>query len=250
MSVILFRPHSDVDDVESVLLVNPIMWSCRTDTPHPEPSGTWKYDRWLDKMCLVITAHPRFSILGTVLHLTQTARTFDLTSERQGWCFTPFGELPKMGFREAVNSWMCYPWWPISRVTLYTAGHLHTAVPHCSHNRAPIVHTAVPRENNEHGCVYLRCRAVCKLPGCVEGHPWICSDFFCHDDVIKWKHFPRYWPFVRGIHRSPVNSPHKGQWRGDLVFSLICARINDRVNNGGAGDLRRYRAHYDVIVMS
>ena len=31
-----------------------------------------------------------------------------------------------------------------------------------------------------------------------------------HDDVIKWKHFPRYWPFVRGIHRSPVNSPHKG----------------------------------------
>ena len=34
-----------------------------------------------------------------------------------------------------------------------------------------------------------------------------------HDDVIKWKHFPRYWPFVRGIHRSPVNSPHKGQWR-------------------------------------
>ena len=59
-----------------------------------------------------------------------------------------------------------------SRVTLYTAGHMHTAVPHCSHSRAPIVHTAVPRENNEHGCVYLRCRAVCKLPGCVEGHPW------------------------------------------------------------------------------
>ena len=36
----------------------------------------------------------------------------------------------------------------------------------------PIVHTAVPGENNEHGCVYLRCRAVCKLPDCVEGHPW------------------------------------------------------------------------------
>ena len=34
-----------------------------------------------------------------------------------------------------------------------------------------------------------------------------------HDDVIKWKHFPRYWPCVQGIHRSPVNSPHKGQWR-------------------------------------
>ena len=32
---------------------------------------------------------------------------------------------------------------------------------------------------------------------------------YVHDDVIKWKHFPRYWPFVRGIHRSPVNSQHK-----------------------------------------
>ena len=52
-----------------------------------------------------------------------------------------------------------------------------------------------------------------------------------HDDVVKWKHFPRYWPFVRGIHRSTVNSLHKGQWRGALMFSLICAWINGRVNN-------------------
>ena len=71
-----------------------------------------------------------------------------------------------------------------------------------------------------------------------------------HDDVIKWKHFPRYWPFVRGIHRSPVNSPHKGQWGGALMFSLICVWINDWVNNSEAGDLRRYCAHYDVIVMN
>ena len=70
-----------------------------------------------------------------------------------------------------------------------------------------------------------------------------------YDDVIKWKPFPRYWPFVRGIHRSPVNSPHKGQWRGALVFSLICAWINGQVNNREVGDLRRHRAHYDVIVM-
>ena len=77
-----------------------------------------------------------------------------------------------------------------------------------------------------------------------------CQKLFNHDDVIKWKHFPRYWPFVRGIHRSPVNSPHKGQWRGALMFTLICARINDWVNNREAGDLRRYRTHYDVIVMS
>ena len=43
----------------------------------------------------------------------------------------------------------------------------------------------------------------------------ICSDVQgymqnAHDDVIKWKHFPRYWSFVQGIHRSLVNSPHKG----------------------------------------
>ena len=71
-----------------------------------------------------------------------------------------------------------------------------------------------------------------------------------HDDVIKWKHFPRYWPFLRGILRSPVNSPHKGQWREALMFSLICVRINGWVNTREAGDLRRYRAHCDVTVMS
>ena len=68
-------------------------------------------------------------------------------------------------------------------------------------------------------------------------------------DVIKWQDFPRYWPFVRGIHRSPVNSPHKGQWRGALMFSLICVWIKGWVNNSEAGDLRRYRAHYDVTAM-
>ena len=70
-----------------------------------------------------------------------------------------------------------------------------------------------------------------------------------HDDVIKWKHFPRHWPFVRGIHQSPVNSPHKGQWRGALMFSLICVWINGWVNNREAGDFRPYLVHYDVTVM-
>ena len=70
-----------------------------------------------------------------------------------------------------------------------------------------------------------------------------------HDDVIKWKLFPCYWPFVRGIHRSTVNSPHKGQWRGALIFSLMCVWINGWVNNREAGDLRCYSVHCDVIVM-
>ena len=71
-----------------------------------------------------------------------------------------------------------------------------------------------------------------------------------HDDVIKWKYFPRYWSFVRGIHRSPVNSPHKDQWRRALMFSLICAwKKNGLVNNLNAGDLRHHRGHHDLIVM-
>ena len=71
-----------------------------------------------------------------------------------------------------------------------------------------------------------------------------------HDDVIKWKHFSGYWPFVRhvrGIQRSTVHLPHKGQWRGALIFALIHAWINGRVNSGEAGDLRR---HYDVTIMA
>ena len=55
--------------------------------------------------------------------------------------------------------------------------------------------------------------------------------------------------FVRGIHRPSVNSPHKGQWRGALMFSLIWVWINGWVKNCGAGDLGRHRAHHDVIVM-
>ena len=68
-----------------------------------------------------------------------------------------------------------------------------------------------------------------------------------HDDVFKWKHFPRSWPFAR--HRSPVDSPHKGQRRGALMFSLICAGTNGWANNRYASDLRRRRAHCDDIVM-
>ena len=63
------------------------------------------------------------------------------------------------------------------------------------------------------------------------------------------KHFPHYRSFMRGIHRRPVNSQHKGQWRGALMISLTCAWINGWVNTAEAGDLRHHRAHYDVTVM-
>ena len=71
-----------------------------------------------------------------------------------------------------------------------------------------------------------------------------------HDDVVNWKHFPRYRPFVREIHRSLVNYLHKGQWQGALIFSLICASTNGGANYRDAGDLRRHCAHYDVTVIS
>ena len=70
-----------------------------------------------------------------------------------------------------------------------------------------------------------------------------------YDDVTKWKHFPCHWPFVRRIHLSPVNSPHKGQWRGALMFSLICASINGWVNNREASDFRCHHTHCDITVM-
>ena len=99
------------------------------------------------------------------------------------------------------------------------------------------------------------CRLLCWRGERLDLHRWnfvgslrLSTELY-HDDVIKWKNFPRHRSFMRGIHRSPVNSPHKGQWRGALMFSLICAWINGWVNNREAGDLRRHRAHYDVIVM-
>ena len=60
-------------------------------------------------------------------------------------------------------------------------------------------------------------------------HVWV-----LYDDVSKWKHFPRYWPFMWGIHRSPVNSPHKGQWRGALTFFLDL-RLNKRLSKQSCG---------------
>ena len=68
-----------------------------------------------------------------------------------------------------------------------------------------------------------------------------------------WRHqmetFSALLALCAGNSPVPVNSPHKGQWRGALMFTLICARINNWVNNREAGDLRRHRGHYDFNVM-
>ena len=66
-----------------------------------------------------------------------------------------------------------------------------------------------------------------------------------------WRHqtFFALMPFVRGIHRSPMNSPHQGQWRGALKFSLICVWTNGWAHNRDAGDMRHHRTHYYVTVI-
>ena len=91
---------------------------------------------------------------------------------------------------------------------------------------------------------------------------YLCQRWF----IVSWIHInkiqPTWWrhqmetfsallAFCTG--NSPVpgeftGSP--GQWRGALMFSLICFWINRWVNSREAGDLRRYRAHYDVTVMN
>ena len=63
-----------------------------------------------------------------------------------------------------------------------------------------------------------------------------------------WRHQMETFSALQAIFAG--NSPHKGQWRGTLMFSVICVWINGWINNGEAVDLRRPRAHYDVTVMN
>ena len=71
-----------------------------------------------------------------------------------------------------------------------------------------------------------------------------------HDDIIKWKHFPRYWSFVRGIHWSPVNYCHKGQWGGAVMFSPICPWTNGWANNQFEMSLHSLWCHCNAMVYS
>ena len=85
----------------------------------------------------------------------------------------------------------------------------------------------------------------------MEGARSCAGTVMIHDDVIKWKHFPRYWPFVRGIHRSPGNSHHKGPVTRsfDVFFDL---RLNKRLSKHTCGwwfetPSRSLRRHCDAV---
>ena len=84
-----------------------------------------------------------------------------------------------------------------------------------------------------HICSWLlSCKCIAYLKGHLDRNS--SQNTRTHDDVIKWKHFPRYWPFVRGIHRSLVNSPHKWPvtWSFDVFFDL---RLNKRLSKQSWG---------------
>ena len=126
--------------------------------------------------------------------------------------------------RSNARVW-CFPWWSHDLEMVSTLMNLFMGPPF----RSPVV--------SRHKETPWHCDVTVIFT--MHAHNQLTKRKLCnHNDVFKWKHFPRYWPFVRGIHRSPVNSPHKKQWRGVLMFSLICVWINGWVNN-----------HRDVTVM-
>ena len=80
-----------------------------------------------------------------------------------------------------------------------------------------------------------RSRGIYSCASCVDSlaHGICGSIFRCvishYNDVMmasKAENASIWWPFVWGIHRSPVDATHKRQWRGSLMFSLIWAWIN------------------------
>ena len=74
---------------------------------------------------------------------------------------------------------------------------------------------------------------------CCEG-----PDKYFHYDVINWKHFLRYWPFVRGIHRWPVDSPHKGPVTTQTFdVTLLLVWTNGWTNTRLTGNSRRHDCH-------
>ena len=140
--------------------------------------------------------------------------------------------------------WITHSYYVNAYLHLGTEHYLQTSIVRLLYTGSLLSKSITINSHRGHGYV-IKIIGFCRI--------WLypCPNFRAeHDYVIKWKHFPRYWPFVRVIHRSAVNFPHKGQWREALMLSLICIRINGWVNNREAGDLRRYRAYYDVTVMS
>ena len=116
-----------------------------------------------------------------------------------------------------------------------------------------LIYLATPIEYI-HGIV---CGCPCATEVTLNGMGEINFDWIGFGHIIHvwwWRHQMETFSALLAlcVGNSPVtgkNSPHKGQWRGALMFLWSAPWINDWVNNSEAGDLRRHRAHYDVFVM-
>ena len=55
-----------------------------------------------------------------------------------------------------------------------------------------------------------------------------------YDDVVKWKRFPYYWPFARGIHWSLVDSLSKRpvMWSFDVCFDVSLCKLLNKQSRG------------------
>ena len=58
-------------------------------------------------------------------------------------------------------------------------------------------------------------------------HRWV--TYYC--DVMIWKHFPHYWPFVRRIHRSPANQTGLVMWCFGFHFIMLNRLLNKQYDD-------------------
>ena len=70
-----------------------------------------------------------------------------------------------------------------------------------------------------------------------------------HDNFMRWRWFPRYWPFVRGIHQCLVDIPPKTSVTWALMFPLVLSLTDGWKNSQVVGDLIRHESHCDGILM-
>ena len=93
--------------------------------------------------------------------------------------------------------------------------------------------------------VAIKNKTAMKFSYCMHFLWWKCMPYMGN---AWWRHQMETFSTLLALYAG--NSPHKGQWRGALVISLICSRINVWINNRESGDLRSHRAHYDITVMA
>ena len=137
----------------------------------------------------------------------------------------------------------------------YTKWSLYAKVPHCKilQNWVLLIYSPNNCLGDSQGCEIFT-GVSGKLDGTIYKNEPIFTGLWHSALALSWwchqmETYSVLLALCAGIHRSPVNSPHNGQWPGALMYSLICAWINAWVNNREASDLRHHLTHYDVIVM-